>query len=287
MQNEGRTKQLDPPISVIMSVYNGEQFLKEAIDSILCQTYRNFEFIICNDCSTDSSVGILRKYAEMDNRIVLLENETNIGLAASLNKCMAVARGAFLARMDCDDRSLPNRLEVQLEWLQRNPDVCALGTAVEYIDDNGRVFGRSALGSGKRYGLDGAVRRSVLVHPSVMMRKDAVFAVGCYSVNDLTTRAEDYDLWCKLCENGGMLANTNEILFQYREDESNIVKRKYVYRIQEFRLKWHWIIRARRPAAELIFAIKPLIVGLLPLRIYKVLHRANLSVKRCGFFNRR
>ena len=277
MQNEYIAKQGNPVISVIMGVYNGERFLREAMDSILNQTYKNFEFIICNDCSTDGSGEILRQYAQRDQRIVLLENPTNLGLAATLNKCLSEAKGTFLARMDCDDRALPQRFEVQLKWLQDHPDVCALGTAVEYIDDNGRVFGRSLKKSFKCYGLEHAVLGSVVVHPSVMMRTAAVVAVGGYSVNPLTTRAEDYDLWCKLCENGGRIANTSEVLFQYREDESNIVRRKYVYRVQEFRLKWHWITRAKRPGIELLYAIKPLVVGLLPLRIYKVLHRRNLT----------
>ena len=280
MQSDVGLKYTAPVISVIMGVYNGERFLHEAIDSVLNQTYGNFEFIICDDCSEDRSVEILREYAERDSRIVLLQNDHNLGLAATLNKCLSIARAELIARMDCDDRSLPDRFARQMEWMRRNPQICALGSGVEYIDDNGCVFGRSDIREDCVYVLEDTVKRSVLVHPSVMMRKVAVAEVGFYTVNELTTRAEDYDLWCKLCENGGIIANTSDVLFQYREDESSIVKRKYIFRIQEFRLKWYWVTRAKRPVIEVIYAIKPLIVGLLPLGVYKVLHRRKLTGMR-------
>ena len=277
MFNNNATEHPSPTISVIMGVYNGERFLREAVDSVRNQADDGFGFIICDDCSTDGSSDILHEYAASDKRIKLLKNDRNLGLAATLNKCLSVARGKFIARMDTDDRSLPDRFESQLKWLENNPKVGALGSAVEFIDDNGDVFGARRIDSDQYYKLADAVRQSVLVHPSVMMRRESVEAVGGYSSNKLTTRAEDYDLWCKLCENGTVVANTHRILFQYREDESNIVRRKYVYRLQEARLKWHWIRRAKRPVAELRYAIKPLIVGLIPLGIYKKMHRKNLT----------
>ena len=270
-------KTRNPVVSVIMGVYNGEKFLYEAIESIINQTYGNFEFIICNDCSKDGSMKILREYEEKDKRIVLLQNERNLGLAATLNKCLSVAKGDFVARMDCDDRALPNRFERQLEWMKEHPNVCAVGSAVEYIDDKGQIYGKLTMDPERFYSLKETVRGSVLVHPSVMMRRDSVLSVGGYSVNALTTRAEDYDLWCKLCEMGGIVANIGDVLFQYREDESNIVRRKYRYRIQECRLKWHWIRRAKRPIGELRYAVRPLIIGLIPLGIYKKLHRRRIS----------
>lgn len=279
MQSDGMSENCSPVISVIMGVYNGERFLREAVESILNQTYDNFEFIICNDCSKDGSMTILRQFEKKDKRIVLLENEKNLGLAATLNKCISIARGKLLARMDCDDRALPNRFEYQMEWLQKHPEVCALGSAVEYMDDHGVVFGRSGLSQDQCYGLNEVVRGSVLVHPSVMMDRDRVLAVQGYSVNSLTTRAEDYDLWCKLCESGATVANTARVLFQYREDESNIVKRKYVHRVQEFRLKWYWLRRTKRPIIELRYAIKPLLVGLIPRGIYKRLHKRSIMGK--------
>lgn len=277
MQEQHTTELRQPLVSVIMGVHNGERFLREAMESVLRQTYSNFEFVICDDCSDDGSSAILREYTQKDCRIRVFRNETNLGLAASLNKCIALSQGSFLARMDCDDRSLPTRFEEQLRWLQAHPEVCALGSAVEYIDDHGRAFACSNIPTDRFYTLEHAVRRCALVHPSVMMRKESVLTAGGYSVNALTTRAEDYDLWCKLCEQGEIIANTRQVLFQYREDSSNIVHRNYEHRIQEFQLKWYWIRRARRPLYELVYAVRPLLVGLLPLGLYKVLHRQKLT----------
>ena len=97
----------EPSLSVIMGVYNGQPFLSKAIESILNQTFTDFEFIICDDCSTDDSAKILREFAAKDSRIRLLQNKQNKGLAATLNNCLNIARGTFIARMDCDDISLP------------------------------------------------------------------------------------------------------------------------------------------------------------------------------------
>lgn len=262
-----------PAISVIMGVYNGEKFLEEAVRSVLSQTFEDFEFIICDDCSTDSSAQILKKFAESDNRIKLIKNEKNLGLAATLNRCIEAATGEFLARMDCDDCCLPERFAVQYDWMKANPDVCAAGSDIEFIDDNGTVYGRKNITADERFTLAETVLFCRMFHPSVIMRKDKVQSVGGYTSNELTTRAEDYDLWCKLCEKGETVGNIARVLFRYREDQNNITRRKYKYRVQEFRLKWYWIRRAKRPVAELRYAIKPLIVGLLPLGLYKKLRR--------------
>ena len=279
MQQCGKGNKLVPRISIIMGVYNGERFLREAIESILKQTYSDFEFIICNDCSTDNSMEIIQEYLNLDKRIIVLNNEVNSGLAASLNKCLQVARGEFVARMDCDDSSLPNRFEKQLEWLHNHENVCVVGSAVEYIDDNSHVYAKQIIEEIQFFELKDVVCFSRVVHPSVMMRREHIIEVGGYTVNELTSRAEDYDLWCKLCEKGYVIANIPQILFQYREDESNIVRRKYKYRIQEARLKGYWIHKAQRPFREYFYAIKPLLIGLIPGCIYRGLHRRKISRK--------
>lgn len=265
-----------PSVSVIMGVYNGERFLAEAVESILSQSYGDFELIICNDCSTDASAEMLRAYAAADSRIVLLENERNMGLAATLNHCLDVVRGEFIARMDCDDRSLPERFASQVQWMQQHPETDVLGTGAEYMDDNSLVYGRTSWDTVRVFTTADVVRGSCVMHPTVMMRAETLRRVGGYTVNALTTRAEDYDLWCKIASGGGVIAALPQRLFQYREDQSNIVRRKYKYRIQEARLKCHWIKRIGRPA-DLVYAMKPLVVGLLPLGIYKRLHRKHIA----------
>lgn len=269
-------KNTKPVISVIMGVYNGERFLAEAVESILKQSYGDFEFIICNDCSTDASAGMLKAYAEADGRIVLLENEKNMGLAASLNRCLAAAQGELIARMDCDDRALPERFALQMQWMQQHPETDVLGTGAEYMDDNGTAYGRQVPSVARALTMREVLHGGCVMHPTVMMRAQTLRRVGGYTVNELTTRAEDYDLWCKIAAEGGTIAVLPQVLFQYREDQSNLVRRKYKYRVQEARLKYHWIRRYGR-VFDLIYALKPLLVGLLPLGLYKRLHRMTMS----------
>jgi glycosyltransferase involved in cell wall biosynthesis len=130
---------MTPKISVAMSVFNGEEYLRAAIDSILAQTFSDFEFIIVDDGSTDRSAAIVRGYD--DPRFVLLSQE-NRGVAAALNHAMSRARGEYIARQDADDVSLPERFAQQVQWLEAHPEVSALGTGAVLIDPQGRPFSR-------------------------------------------------------------------------------------------------------------------------------------------------
>lgn len=255
-----------PLISVIMGVYNDEKFLSDAIESVLSQTFQEFEFIICNDCSTDESLPIIKKYMEKDERIILLNNNKNLGLAYSLNQCLEVARGVYIARMDSDDICFPDRLEKELSYMQSHPLCDVLGTSALIIDNQNNVV-REFKKFKLELNLRDCLRESSLIHPSVMMKKSAINSVQGYSVNSLTKRAEDYDLWCKLVSNGFVLNNINEILLYYREDLSGLKKRKYKYRIQEFKIKFYWNKKQKYLIVNLPYIVKPLIVGLLPKKL--------------------
>ena len=129
-----------PQISVIMPVYNGERFLSEAVESILKQTYQDFEFIIVDDGSTDRSLEIIQYYQALDERIILIENGKNIGVASSLNKGISAAKGEFIARMDADDISLPERLEQQRAFMFTRPDLGVLGCNYYRIHADGELM---------------------------------------------------------------------------------------------------------------------------------------------------
>ena len=129
-----------PLVSVIMSVYNGEKYLSKAIESILNQSYRNFEFIIVDDASTDSSLEIINEYLKIDNRIIILSNNVNIGLGSSLNKAIQFSSGEFIARMDSDDISIPDRLEKQINYLLEHKNIHILGGDQIIIDERGVVI---------------------------------------------------------------------------------------------------------------------------------------------------
>jgi len=131
---------VEPKVTVLMPVYNGERYLNEAVDSILGQTFTDFEFLIIDDASTDKTPEILRSYD--DPRIRVVTNEENLGLSKSLNKGLALARGEFIARMDADDVSYPYRLQVQHEFMTQHPGAGVIGSWAEYIDRKGEIVHR-------------------------------------------------------------------------------------------------------------------------------------------------
>ena len=128
---------LKPKVSVVMAVYNGEQYLQEAIESILSQTFSDFEFIIVDDASTDCTPEIVQNYAKYDKRIRLMRNKRNLGLTKSLNRGLNVSQGIYIARQDADDLSLPKRLELQVHFLDDHIEIGALGAGVEIVDEKG------------------------------------------------------------------------------------------------------------------------------------------------------
>ncbi|MBF2072893.1 MAG: glycosyltransferase [Synechococcales cyanobacterium C42_A2020_086] len=202
-----------PLISVLLSVYNAERYLAQAVESILNQTLTDFEFLITDDGSCDRSLPILQDYAAQDARIRLWQAQ-NQGLPRSLNRMLAVARGEFIARMDADDISLPERFARQVEFLRAHPQVVCLGTAQDWIDEDGeRLF--SYIPDTANADLQTAMLagHNHLCHPATMMRRAALCAVGGYDEN--LRSAQDLDLWLRLGEIGE-LANLPEVLFQYR-----------------------------------------------------------------------
>lgn len=207
-------------LSVIMPVYNGDKYLTEAIDSVLCQSYSDFEFIIINDGSTDNSSQILHNYAEKDSRIKIIDRE-NRGLIYSLNQGIKESSSEIIARMDADDICHPERFKMQIEYLKKNSNIVALGTLVHLIDSDGDVISNftnktthDEIDQQHLRGVGGAI-----VHPSAMLRKAALTQVGLYE--ERYPHAEDLDLWLKLSEIG-QLANIPEYLLKYRQHLESI-----------------------------------------------------------------
>lgn len=182
-----------PAISVVMPVYNGSLYLREAIDSILNQTFTDFEFIIVNDGSTDQSEEIILSYT--DNRIKYIKQE-NKGIGLTLRLGCSLAQGKYIARMDADDISNKNRLQIQYDYLEKNPEVVLLSSAVRYINENGENIGRSFPCTDDKI-LKKIIKNkgSPICHPAVMMRADTYKKSGGYC--DLQP-LEDYYLWLKL-----------------------------------------------------------------------------------------
>jgi len=206
-----------PKVSVIMSVYNGERYLREAVESILNQTFRDLEFIIIDDGSTDGTADVLRSYN--DPRIVLLTNTDNIGLTASLNRGLGAARGKYIARMDADDISLPKRLERQIAYLDTHPEVGLLGTWVEVIDEWGeRLFTLQGSTDSLRLKWLLLVGQNLLTHSATMYRRSLVERLGGYHPGRYS---QDYELWSRMSFET-QIAQLPEILLRWRNHSEGI-----------------------------------------------------------------
>lgn len=260
-----------PRVSVICAAFNMEKVFsfRDSISSILTQTFYDFELIACDDGSTDRTFDILTEYARADGRIKLLKNSANLGLAASLNRCIEYSSGEYIARHDFDDLSHPQRLCRQVEYLDKNPSVDILGTGVFLFDKNGvyskRSFPKEVRGEDFLFS-------SPFMHGSVMMRRNALLAVGGYRVSRLTRRTEDYELFMRLCRISRG-ENLRERLYFYLEDEDTKKRRRYRYRIDEAIIRARGFYSLGLLPRGILYVVKPLIVGLIPGGILNLLKR--------------
>jgi len=200
-----------PIVSVILPVYNGEIHLSECIESILSQTFRDFEFIIVDDASTDNTSQLLKEFAMKDNRIIIITHELNQKQTVAANTAIKHAKGKYLARMDADDIALPNRFELQVKCMEKNPNTGLLGSWVDIIDDNGKVLKTWYTNNTSGHLNWDLLFGAGFAHSSVMMRRDLVNKVGCYQ----SIEAEDYDLWSRLSRITN-IANIQQVLQKKR-----------------------------------------------------------------------
>lgn len=207
-----------PTVSVILPVFNAERYLKYAVDSILDQTYKNFELIIVNDGSTDGSRALIEAYAKSDDRIVAIHQE-NIGLVATLNKAVKLAKGTYVARMDADDISLPRRLELQVALMDKNKKAVLCASCFDVINEHNEFV---RLSTAPAFNED--LKRSMhlynpIAHGSVMFRTEAFIKAGGYSSE--VGPVEDYDLWIRLASIGDFIYSPHS-LFRWRMNPEGI-----------------------------------------------------------------
>jgi len=219
-----------PKISVAMSVYNCEEYLPACIDSILTQTFEDFDFIIVDDGSTDRSGEIIKSYT--DSRILFLQ-QSNQGVAAALNHALRFAHGEYVARQDADDISLPERFSKEVAFLDAHPEVAVVGTAAALIDRTGRQFS-TFMPFVRHDRLVKELKRGVcpLMHGAVMLRRIALTQYGVY--NPVFNWIQDVELWLRLSQYH-RLANIREVLYQFRKHDSSITQKAWIdLRIKEF-----------------------------------------------------
>jgi glycosyltransferase involved in cell wall biosynthesis len=210
-----------PKITVLMSVYNGSTFLRDAIESVLNQTFNDFELLIIDDGSTDNPLSIIDSFN--DSRIRVISNSRNIGLTKSLNIGLTKARGVYIARMDADDASLLNRLEVQYRYFKDNPNVTLLGGGCYYIDSQNIVLREKLRKTGHEDIKFYCFFNNPFIHSSVMFKKDCLNTIGGY--NEFYKYAQDYDLWSRWVDYY-KVANLKQIVVKWRSTPMSISNAK-------------------------------------------------------------
>ena len=202
-----------PTVSVLLPVYNAERYLREAVESVLAQTFTDFELLVVDDGSTDGSLAILREFERRDPRVRVI-SRPNTGYVVALNEMLGLAKGEFIARMDADDVCLPGRFGAQVDYLGDHPGVVCVGGGVQLIDGRGRFFITLSATRGDTAIQKEALRgSSPICHPAAMIRRGAIRKVGGYDAS--TCPAEDLDLWLRLGELG-QLDNLEMPVLKYR-----------------------------------------------------------------------
>ncbi len=268
---------MKPEVSILMGIYNCADTLAEAIESILNQTYQNWELILCDDGSTDDTPQVAERYrSEYPEKIVLLKNEKNLGLNMTLNRCLEHASGRYIARMDGDDISCPNRLEEEAEFLDSHKEYAVVSCPMVYFDDAGEwQMGKSLCEEPEPRML---VRGTIHCHAPCMIRREVIQAVGGYSVDKKLMRVEDWHLWIKVYAAGYRGHNLQNPLYRMRDDQNAVHRRKFRYRLNEAYVSTVAVRMFGLPVWQYIYALRPIIVGLLPMRLYVVLHRKKMNL---------
>lgn len=260
-------------ISIIMGIYNPKHrtWLENAIYSIINQSFTEWELILYDDGSDRVYQEIIKKSADMDERIRLFCGNTNQGLAHALNQCLKKAKGKYVARMDDDDISLPDRLQIQYQWMEKHPEYAWTGTLCQKFDESG-VWGTEYVPEKPR--TTDYLYNSPYIHPTVMFQKNILKQVGGYLVSDITRRCEDYELFMRLQSLGYKGYNIQKPLLQYRENEASYKKRVFHYRVEEMKIRFQGFRRMGIfNAVTFPFVLKPMLVGLVPRTIHRAIKK--------------
>ena len=265
---------MKPAISIISGIYNCADTLPAAIESILAQTVTDWEWILCDDASGDSTYSVAKEYADKyPGKFVLLRNDKNMGLNYTLNRCLEHATGKYIARMDGDDICSAVRFAEELRCLEENPDIAIVSTDMEFFDETG-TWGRISHPEfpENRDFLAG----SPFCHAPCMVRRTAYEAVGGYSVDRKLLRVEDYHLWIKMYAQGFKGQNLPKALYKMRDDRRAYSRRKFRYRLNEAYVRLLAVKELKLPRYTAVFALRPILVGLLPRKLYDILHKRSL-----------
>lgn len=257
-----------------MAIYNCEDTVAEAIDSLYNQTFTNFKLILCDDGSTDNTYEIAKSYAEKYDNIILLKNEKNLKLAASLNRCLEYADTEYIARMDGDDISLPHRFEKQINFLDSHPEYAIVSSPMIHFDDSGDWGQGKAV---EKPTIEIFKYRAPHTHAPCMIRTPVIKEVNGYTDTKYTVRVEDYYLWYKIYKKGYRGYNLQEPLYKMRDDRDAMNRRT-------FQVRWNGFITKKRVMKDLgiknsfFYALPNLIKIFIPNILMSYIRQKRLSI---------
>ena len=259
-----------------MGIYNCASTLSEAIDSILAQTYTEWELIMCDDGSSDDTLSIALGYEKKyENKIKVISNEKNLGLNATLNHCLEYATGDYVARMDGDDISTPERFEKEVEFLDTHPEYAIVSTPMTFFDELG-VWGRSHAIEIPQL-RDFVFHAPFHCHAPCMIRKEAFDKVGGYSVDRRLLRYEDCNLWYKLYSSGYRGYNLQKPMYMMRDDRNAYQRRSVESRMRAIYVQWIGFRMIHMPIKYYPYLIvefaKSVMLAIMPEKVYNKLHR--------------
>lgn len=255
-----------------MGVYNckDRDMLQKSIQSIINQTYTDWEFIICDDGSTNDTRRVLEEIGKFDDRIIITGYEKNRGLSYALNFCSKIAQGEYIARQDDDDISMPARFEKQVQILEKYSEYSIVGTNAEVFDDEG-VWGQYIVE-------ETPTKKSFLwsnpfAHPTVLIRTNDLRNSGYYRVAKETRRCEDYDLFMRMYSLGYRGYNIQDNLYQYRISNGKNKYRPMKYRVDEAIVRFIGYKKMGILAFGMLVVLKPILIGLIPQKIFRLIRK--------------
>lgn len=257
-------------VSVLMGIYNCAYTLEEAVNSIINQTFTDWELIMCDDCSTDNTLAVAQELAKKDSRIKVIKNEKNLTLAPTLNRCLEVASGKYVARMDGDDVCDPTRFEKEFKVLESHDCYAIVSCNMNLYDNGGiyRVIKYKEVPQKQDF-----ITGSQFCHAGCMVRTEAIKAVNGYSESMDYKRVEDYDLWVRMYRAGYIGYNIQEPLYSMRDDRNALSRRTFESRKNEARVVKNVYKWFNMPKKNVIYVIVPIIKWFVPNCVYKYIHK--------------
>lgn len=257
-------------ISLIMGVYNGEKTVRRAVLSILEGDYKDLEFVVVDDGSTDNTYAILKELSNSDGRLKIIRSEKNNGLASALNTALKHCAGEYIARQDADDISYSNRLQMQIDYLSNHSELAFVSASARLMEGSNKSWGIRSFP--KEVSKKTLIKYNPFIHPCLLIKKEAIMAINGYNEDKNRYRCEDYDLYFRLYANGYVGGNVQEVLMDYYERTDSAYKHSFVTRKNEFLARLSGTKALKGSIIDYLYCLKPLILALLPWEIYNKLH---------------